>query len=345
MHNHKMIKPDRRQQPRVGLVGCGAWGRNLLRNLADAGVLHAVAETEPNLRQWISEHEPGLRCETDYQTLLDESVDAIAIATPAATHYRIARDALIAGKDVFVEKPLALSSAEGIELVDLARRLDRVLMVGHLLLHQPAIHWIKNFITEGRLGDVQNVRQFRLGMGRVRDVENVLWCLGSHDLAVQLFLLGEFPDSARFDGRRLTQDAIEDDVRLSLTYPGGVHAHLHTSWVSPVRRRQLDITGSRGTLVYDELAQTVRLTSAADDDQARDDRESPVLHRGHTQPLALELEEFLDCIRTRRSPTSDGQQAVRVIQMIELAMDRGNADFLAQVTANSPEHITADVED
>lgn len=317
-NNHEIVATETYGTSRsCALVGCGQWGRNLLSNLQEIDALYGVADSDLKRRQWLSNTHRNLICESDYRKLLDNrAVKAVVVATPAVTHYRVVRDALLAGKDVFVEKPLALSSMEGLELVQLAEKYDRVLMVGHLLLYQPAIHRIRQLIEEGRIGALQELHQKRFGSGPIREVENVLWCLGSHDLAVQLYLLGKPPQKVRCHRRFVQQHRVEDDVHLFLEYLGGIRTHLHVSWVTGKKCRQLSLRGTAGTLVYDEVEQTLSIErkSAA----GAIDREI-ILH-GHPRPLTLELMEFLRCVEDRQPPLSDGRDALKVIELIETAM-------------------------
>src|SRR5262249_37020969 len=168
---------------------------------------------------------PAVQVHEDHAAILgDERIDAVAIATPAHTHHAIAREALLAGKDVFVEKPLTLSVAEGEDLVELARRQGRLLLVGHLLLYQPPITWVRDCLAAGQLGDVYSLHQERLNLGTARSVENALWSLGVHDVAVLLHLVGEEPIDVQVTGQRVLTEAVEDDVSLHLTFSSGTQA-------------------------------------------------------------------------------------------------------------------------
>ncbi len=303
---------------KVGLIGAGNWGRNILRTLAELGVLGGVAEASGELRQRIAAEHPGTRVYADHRELLCSDIPAVAIATPVATHYPIAREALLAGKDVFVEKPLALRAAEAEELVELARARGRVLMVGHLLLYQPAIGWIKDFLGGGGIGEVYSLHQERLNLGRVRTVENALWSLGVHDVAVALYLVGRAPTRVEVVGQCALQPGIEDDVYLHMGFPGGVQAHLHASWLWPERRRRLTVVGSKGMIVFDELEGTVivhrkGITPAL----GIRDEGSDVVFRAYGEPLRSEIEDFIRCIRDRATPVSDGECALAVVRVLE----------------------------
>lgn len=305
---------------KVGLIGAGGWGKNLARVLHDLGALGAVAELRPEVRDQLKAIYPDIPLYPDYPELLETDLPAVAIATPASTHYAVAKEALKAGKHVFVEKPLTLKAAEAEELVDLAHREGRILMVGHLLLYQPAVRWIKDFLDSGKLGEIWSLHQERLKLGRVRTVENVLWSFGVHDIAVLLYLIGERPERVTTQGQAVIQREIEDDVYLHLEFPGGIQAHLHTSWLWPERRRRLTVIGSRGMLVFDETSQTVVLHhKGIEPDLASRDEGEEVAFQGGGEPLRLELEHFLDCVGQGKRPLSDGESAVPVIKVLEEA--------------------------
>lgn len=306
---------------RVAVIGAGAWGRNLVTNFHDLGSLGAVAEADPTIRRDLAARFPELRIYEGTHEIFDtDECTAVAIATPVPTHYAIARNALLAGKDVFVEKPITLSLDDARDLVALAREQGRVLMVGHLLLYQPAIQWIKAFLMAGELGDVHAIHQERLNLGRARPAENVLWSFGVHDVAVMLHLAGASPVRTAAWGQRILQARIHDDVHLRLEFESGAHAHLHTSWLWPEKRRRLTVVGSAGMLTYDELDQVVTLhRKGIDKSLANRDDGSEVVFRGDGEPLKLELSHFLDRIRDRRAPISDGVSGIEVIRVLDQA--------------------------
>lgn len=308
---------------RVGVIGAGNWGKNLVHAFYRLGELAAVAEVNPDIRQRLSAEYPGVSLYENYRDFLAKDVPAVAIATPAHTHYRIAREALLAGKDVFAEKPLALSKAEAEELVEIAEKQNRILMAGHLLLYQPAIRWIKKYIESGAIGRVAFLTQERLKLGRVRAVENVLWSFGVHDIAVLLYLVGKKPQEVRAAGQRFLQGKIEDDVYVHLRFAGGVQAHLHVCWLWPETRRRLTIAGSEAMLTYDELERQVILHKrrVAPDLQHHDEG-SEVVFQGSEEPLLLECRHFLECMERRMTPLSDGKSAVEVIEVLEAAGGR-----------------------
>jgi len=291
-----------------------------VRTLRNLDALGAVAETSSDLRAKLGADYPGLLVYDDYRSLLAADLQAVAIATPVATHYTVARAALLAGKDVFIEKPLTLSGTEAEDLVRLAEEEQRLLMVGHLLLYQPAVQWIKRYIASGSLGKIHSLHQERLNLGRVRKVENALWSLGAHDVAVLLHLIGRAPESLQVTGQRVLQPGIEDDVYLHLDFSGGVRAHLHNSWLWPEKRRQLTAIGAEGMLVYDEADQTVTLhRKGINPDLGNRDDGAEIAFKGDGEPLALELKHFLDCVAGRLTPLSDGRSGLAVVRVLEEA--------------------------
>lgn len=304
---------------RVGVIGAGNWGQNVVRTFHGLGALAAVAEANLAAHPALAAQYPGIPLETDYRKLLEDPIPAVVIATPANSHYPIAREALLAGKDVLVEKPITLTAAEAEELVALAQARGRILMVGHLLLFQPAIQWIKGYLDRGELGQVFSLHQERLNLGRARSVENALWSLGVHDVAVLLYLMGEVPCHVEATGQRILQPEIEDDVYLHLHFPGGAKGHLHTSWLWPQKRRRLVVIGAAGMLTYDEADQTVTLScKRITADLQSHDEGSELLFRGSGEPLRLEAEHFLQAVQTRTcSPLADGRHGAQVVRVLE----------------------------
>lgn len=306
---------------KIAVIGAGSWGKNLLNTLNKLGALGPVSEAAEALRSQHAATYPGIDLREDYNELLgDGSVTAVAIATPAPTHHRIAKAFLQAGKDVFVEKPMTLTAAESEDLVETAARHGRILMVGHLLMHQPAIHKIKELIAAGAIGRVFTVHQQRSKLGRARSVENVLWSFGVHDVAVLLDLVGEAPSGVQVSGHAGLQPGIEDDVYLHLDFPSGVKAHLHNSWLWPDVARWLVVVGSEGMLVYSEMGQKVTLHKKRIDARLNNvDGGTEVVFHGDSEPLLLEMKHFMHCVETRSKPLSDGRNGLDVVRVLEQA--------------------------
>ena len=242
----------------------------------------------------------------------------MAIATRAQSHYEIASAFLKAGKDVFIEKPMTLCSKEASELVDIAELNNSILMVGHMLLYQPAIQFIKTYLAEGHIGQIYHLHQERLKLGRVRSKENVIWSLGVHDIAVLLYLAGSAPEEIQCSGHSGVQEKIQDDAYVHMTFQSGTKAHLHSSWIWPENSRCMRIIGSKGMLVYDEMKQIVTLhKKRIGEDLENIDEGVETLFEGSAQPLRLEMEHFVHCIKTREIPISDGLSGLAVIRVLE----------------------------
>ncbi|WP_274364198.1 Gfo/Idh/MocA family protein [Paenibacillus thermotolerans] len=305
---------------RVIVIGAGHWGKNLVKTFYELGALAGVAEASSILRDELSRSYPNILLYQDYKECLNESVDAFVIATPAHTHYQIAYEALESGKDVFVEKPITLSTDEAEKLHNFAESHGRILMVGHLLLYQPVIQEMKRLLESGFIGELKSIHQERLKLGRVRSVENVLWSFGVHDIAVFLYLVGSEPKRSIVNGDRIIQPAIEDDVYLHLDFLNGVTAHLHTSWLWPEQRRRLVVVATEGMMVYDEEQQTLVLhRKGIHRDLSNRDDGHEVIFKGNEQPLKLECMHFLQCVEKRTRPISDGKNGLEVVRILENA--------------------------
>lgn len=305
---------------KIGVIGAGSWGKNLVKNFSQMGVLVGVADAVSANRENAVSTQPDLEVFENHTELLTQGYDAVAIATPAHTHYAIAKDAINAGCDVFIEKPMTLDPAEAEALVKLGKKHQKIIMVGHLLLYQPAIDYIKKALDRGDIGRVFSMHQRRSKLGRARAVENVLWSFGVHDVAVLLYLAGKTPNHVAVSGHCGIQPNIEDDTYLHLDFPDGMIAHLHNSWLWPVVERSLTIVGEKGILLYDELAQNVTLHRKGIDAELQniDDGEE-VVFDGSGQPLRIELEHFLQCCKTRNEPRSSAQNGLDVVRILAQA--------------------------
>ena len=303
---------------RIAVIGAGNWGINLVRNLSQLSVLSHVVEKNSELTNQITKDFPEVQCLESYDALIEAEINAVAIATPAQSHFDIASKFLEAGKDVFIEKPMTLSSKEAENLVSIAEKHKSILMVGHMLMYQPAITSIKSFLEEGRIGKIYHIHQERLKLGRVRTAENVVWSLGVHDIAVLLYLVGSAPNKVDFSGHCGVQDEIEDDAYVHMSFENGTVAHLHSSWIWPTDSRCMRIIGSEGMLVYDEHKQCVTLhKKGIGQDLENLDQGEEVIFEGSSQPLRLEMEHFIDCIKSRKRPISDGNNGLEVIRVLE----------------------------
>ncbi|MCS6919353.1 MAG: Gfo/Idh/MocA family oxidoreductase, partial [Fimbriimonadales bacterium] len=239
------------QAHRVAVVGHGYWGKNLARNFFQLGALAVVCDSDPSCCSAVVEQYPGVEFVSDcYAVFSCDDIHAVAIATPAATHYEMVKRALQAGKDVFVEKPLALTVAQGAELVQLARAQGRILMVGHLLRYHPAVKQLKRLIDGGALGKLYYLYSNRLNLGRFRTEENILWSFAPHDVSVMLYLLNEMPERVAAQGGNYLHTHIADTTITTLAFPSGVQAHIFVSWLHPYKEHRLVVVGSDGMAIF-----------------------------------------------------------------------------------------------
>lgn len=305
---------------KVGVIGAGNWGKNLVRNFSEMGVLAGVADAIPQNRQNALEIQSDIPIYESHTEMLADAFDAVAIATPAHTHYAIAKEAMEAGCDAFIEKPMTLDPSEAEALVKMGKEMDKVVMVGHLLLYQPAIAYLKKALERGDIGQVYTLHQRRSKLGRARAVENVLWSFGVHDVAVLLYLAGQAPTRVQVSGHCGLQQGIEDDTYLHLTFPDGSKAHLHNSWLWPIVERGLIIVGEEGIFVYDEINQNVKFVKKTiNNDLQNIDEGEVVVFEGSGQPLRIELEHFVNCCKNRIKANSCGQNGLDVVRVIDQA--------------------------
>ena len=307
----------------VIVVGSGHWGKNLVRNFYELGSLAGIVEVSPELQQRMKEQYPDVPLFTDLETALATDIPAVVLATPAPTHYALALKVLQVGKDVFVEKPMTLHGKEAKELATYADAHDLILMVGHLLLYQPAIAWMRDYLNSGSAGQVHHIATQRLNLGKVRTTENVWWSLAPHDVSIILDLLGNPKlKQVQASGHARLQTGIADEVHVDLTFDSGQTAHLHCSWQWPLKQRGLFAIADKQMLIYDEIQQVVTVHHKHIDAQlATVDAGSEVINIADAQPLKLECQHFLDCIKTRQQPHSNGWNGVAVVTILDAVQE------------------------
>ncbi len=322
------------QQIRVAVIGTGDWGANLVRNFASlpGAKLVVVCDTDPERLRRTAALYPQARAEARVEDVAaDPEVEAVVVAASAVNHHPLARALLLAGKDVFVEKPLALNVADAEELVRLATQQQRILMVGHLLLYHPAVKYLRDLVRRGELGDLYYVTSQRVNLGKVRRDENALWSFAPHDLSVILHLLEAEPLDVAARGSAFLQSAVEDVVFLHLRFPGGKMAHVHVSWLDPHKLRQFTVVGSRKMAVFDDMeaSEKIRLYDKGVDrvgevvsySEALTVRSGDILvpRVSLQEPLRLECQHFVDCVRERRAPLTDGASGLAVVRVLAAA--------------------------
>jgi predicted dehydrogenase len=317
------------QTTSVGVVGLGYWGPNLARNFAAIGgceVTWLCDESKAASDRLASAH-PDARTSTDLGELLEDAeLDAVVLATPVPTHAELAGKALKAGKHCFVEKPLATNADDAQRAVDAAEEAGKALMVGHLLEYHPGVLRLKELLDEGELGDLYYVYGNRLNLGKLRADENALWSLGAHDVSVVLALIGQEPVECQAHGRSYVREGVEDVVFCYLRFDSGAVAHLHLSWLDPHKERRMTVVGSRRMATFDDMQIEGKLTvyDKGFDEDVRSWGEY-IARSGDTysprvpavEPLRLECEHFIDCIRTGATPRSDGHSGLRVVRVLE----------------------------
>ncbi len=310
--------------PRIALVGCGNWGKNLARNFHALGALALICEHEEEYHRALKEQYPSCRIVQSYaEVLQDDSIQGVAIATPAETHALLAREAILAGKDVFVEKPLGLSVEDGKLVVALAKERSRIIMVGHLLWYHPAILKLKELIDTGELGRIQYIYSHRLNLGRIRREENILWSFAPHDISVIVGLLGEDPHQVQAQVVNYLHQQIADVTVSLLSFPSGVKAHIFVSWLHPFKEQKLIVVGDRKMAVFDDLQKAEKLTLYPHSIDWKN--HAPVANKAEAQPiftdrreaLRAECEHFLECLQTRQSPRTDGEEGLRVLTVLQ----------------------------
>jgi UDP-2-acetamido-3-amino-2,3-dideoxy-glucuronate N-acetyltransferase len=319
-------KPSLRQ---VALIGAGYWGRNLARNFNQLGSLHSICDSNEQILSSYGDEYSEVRKTGEVASVLsDPAVTRVAIAAPAALHYRLVKAALEAGKDVFVEKPLALDAREGVELVGLAQKHQRILMVGHLLQYHPCIQKIREKLSEGALGQLFYITSNRLNLGKIRREENALWSFAPHDISVILSLVGaELPEQVQCTGEAYLTRGTPDTTLTCLKFGNGVRGHVYVSWLNPFKEQKLTVVGSKAMMVFDDTRpweekliiyqnyltwQEGRIPTPA-----RAKGESIVL--SEAEPLQAECRHFLECCETRSKPRTDGEEGVRVLRVLQAA--------------------------
>jgi len=310
------------QVPRIGVVGCGYWGKNLVRNFYALGSLEAICDIDKSCISQLIAAYPVTAAYNASELFRDPTIQAVALSTPAAQHYVMTKQALLSGKDVFVEKPLALRVEEGQELVDLANKHGRILMVGHLLQYHPAILELKRMIRSGDLGKVEYISSSRLNLGKLRTEEDILWSFAPHDVAAILFLLDELPLAVAAQGGSYLNPHIADTTLSTLDFSSGAKAHIFVSWLHPFKEQKLVIVGDGKMAVFDDTEDERKLVVF----RHRVDwvNRLPVAHKAQgevvplnrEEPLRLECQHFLECVRDRTRPRTDGESALRVLRIL-----------------------------
>ncbi|GCE46807.1 putative dehydrogenase [Thermosporothrix hazakensis] len=315
---------------RFGVIGWGYWGPKIARNLDSLpqASVAMVADLDERRLAPIHAHQPWIHTTTDVEELLHSDVDAVVVATPVKTHYRLAKEALLCGKHVLVEKPLTASVAEAEELVALAKEMNCVLMVGHTFEYSPAVNELRKLVQAGELGRIYCVETERLNLGLFRNDINVIWDLAPHDVSILLYLFGQLPEQVKVQAHAHLQANIHDIAHIDLGFADGMTSHIHVSWLHPCKVRRVTIIGDARMVVYDDTnpAEMIKVYNKGADVHA-----DPVVsyrygaitipHIDWIEPLRLECEDFVNSILKGTSPRASGEVGVAVVRVLEAAQE------------------------
>lgn len=312
----------------LAIVGAGRWGKNHVKTAN--GLLNpeqiTVCDFSETAKAVVAEINPEINFTTDFDSVIsNKEINAVIIATPAETHFGIAKKALEAGKNVLVEKPITLVPSEASELLSLSLRLDLKLMVGHVLLFHPAVLKIKDGIENGDIGKLQYIYSNRLNLGAIRSEENILWSFAPHDISVVQFLVGDNPTEIQANGGAFVQQGIEDSTLTFLTYPNNVKAHIFVSWLHPFKEQRMVIIGDKGMYVFEDSLKTEKLKffpkgfKEVDGVIEKFDADYEVIEFENKMPLTEEQKHFYLSIENNTTPRTDGKHALEVLEILDEA--------------------------
>lgn len=314
--------------PNLALIGGGYWGKNLARNFLQLNALHTICDPNPQtLQSYGNDYKDVKKAVRFEDVLADSSVERVAIAAPAALHYKLAKQCLSADKHVFVEKPLCLSISEGQELIALAESKQKTLMVGHLLQYHPYVAKLRDMVASGELGRLFYVTSNRLNLGKIRSEENALWSFAPHDISVILALAGGLPESIQCVGEHYLTRGVADTTLTQLKFSGGLKAHIYVSWMNPFKEQKLTVIGSEGMVVFDDTKPWNEKLVLFKDYLTWEQGQVPVAKKtesipivvAEAEPLRSECEHFLTCCETGAVPRTDGNEGLRVLKVLDAA--------------------------
>jgi predicted dehydrogenase len=321
---------------RVGVVGAGYWGPKLIRNLHDlpTASVSLVCDVRQDRLEHVQRIYPDITITQNYCQLLESDAECVVIATPVASHYALARQALLAGKHVLVEKPLTARSDEAQDLVDLAKEQKRVLMVGHTFEYNPAVLMLKDIVASGSLGQIYYINATRVNLGIFQRDINVLWDLAPHDLSILLYMLGSDPVTVSARGAAYVQPGIHDVAYLTVNFPNEVMASVQVSWLDPCKIRRITVVGSKKMVVYDDLEPDEKIKiydKGVDTPPYSDTFEQFKLSYRYgevtsprvptDEPLHLECAHFIECVREGKTPRSSGEVGLKIVRILEKAQN------------------------
>lgn len=313
----------------LALIGAGYWGKNLARNFHALGALHTLADLSSTiLGTYGAEYADVRKTQSIDQVWSDPAITRVAIAAPAVLHYQLAKTALLAGKDVFVEKPLCLDPVEAQELIDLAAIHQRILMVGHLLQYHPLVQKLQHLVAAGELGTLHYLTSNRLNLGKIRREENALWSFAPHDISVILSLAGNrLPQQIQCTGGAYISEGVADTTMTTMAFTGGLRAHVYVSWLNPFKEQKLTVVGSKGMAVFDDTRPWAEklslyrnyLKQDADLNHVPTKAAVEYMVVPESEPLRAECQHYLDSCRQRSQPRTDGCEGLRVLRVLQTA--------------------------
>jgi UDP-2-acetamido-3-amino-2,3-dideoxy-glucuronate N-acetyltransferase len=315
-------------ETRIALIGCGAWGKNHLRVWSNLGYLQVVCDTDPGRLQAVSTEHPDLEISSEVDTVLNRTdITAVVVAAPASEHAWLTLRALEAGKDVLVEKPMALTVVEGEQLVDVAERLERILLVGHVLEYHPAVQQLHQLVGEGMLGRIQYIYSNRLNLGRIRTEENALWSFAPHDIAIILRILGTVPEEVACHGGAYLNHQVADVTLTSLRFPNNIQAHIFVSWLHPFKEQRFVVVGDRQMVVFDDTRPWSeklalyphRVDWLGGQVPVANKAEAEYVLLTESEPLLAECEHFLHCVSL---------QTLRILQQAQQSLEQEGQPIL-----------------
>ncbi len=345
-----------KKKVKIGLIGAGYWGKNLLRNFYNLGVLNTVCELDDAVIKIRKKEYPDIKYVKDISKIYNnKDLQGVAIAAPAVTHYNITKQALLNGKDVFVEKPLALNIEEGEELVKIAKKEKRILMVGHILQYHPAVIKLKELIAKGKLGKIYYIYSNRLNIGKLRNEENILWSFAPHDVSTILMLINKFPIKINASGAAYIQQHIYDVTMTNFTFNDGVRGHIYVSWLHPIKEQKLVVVGSKKMAIFDDTSDKKLLLYPhkiewKDQVPVAKKAEAEEIKIEKGEPLQNECSAFIKAIETRKNPKTDGEEGLRVLKFLKIAEESIKENSNDNSIQNNDKndyfvHPTADVEE
>ena len=310
---------------KIAVAGCGYWGKNLVRNFSEIGNLEAIFDPCEKTAAQMSE-KYKVQFKSWENILADDLIDGVVIACPAPLHYKLASEVLSAGKGVFIEKPLALSSGDAEKLIFKAKNIKKTLMVGHLLQYHSAFIKLKELVDQGTVGDLRRIYSNRLSFGKVRVEENVLWSFAPHDISMILSLIGEEPVNINAIGSSHLTPCIEDYAHVQLEFKNHISAHIFVSWLNPFKEQKLVVVGDKAMLVFDDtqapekkIALYKHEVSIVEGIPHMNKAEAEFISFEIKEPLKEECRSFVNCLETGKTPYTDGEEGLRVLKVLESA--------------------------